>query len=49
MGSQLFPGQMNMGIPRSYNDTILTITDAVTPDPYVIWENGVYYMVPVTS
>jgi hypothetical protein len=39
-----FPGSHHQG-PRGYNDVILTITDATTPDPYVMWHNGVYYMV----
>ncbi|KAF2006283.1 glycoside hydrolase family 43 protein [Amniculicola lignicola CBS 123094] len=38
-----FPGQMLMA-PPPYNDQILTITERTTPDPYVVWENGVYYM-----
>ncbi|ORX97395.1 alpha-L-arabinofuranosidase II [Clohesyomyces aquaticus] len=27
-----------------YNDHILTITDTTTPDPYVVWDKGIYYM-----
>ncbi|KAF2465370.1 alpha-L-arabinofuranosidase II [Lindgomyces ingoldianus] len=27
-----------------YNDHVLTITNATTPDPYVICEGGIYYM-----
>ncbi|KAF2186642.1 glycoside hydrolase family 43 protein [Zopfia rhizophila CBS 207.26] len=40
----MFPGQHGQWHPPVYNDRILTITDATTPDPYVIWDNGVYYM-----
>jgi hypothetical protein len=31
--------------PAPYNDHILTITGQSCPDPYVICDKGVYYMV----
>ena len=44
--SSIYPGQqMHAQLPRGYNDTILSITQSTTPDPYVIFVNGVYYMV----
>ncbi|KAF2653480.1 glycoside hydrolase family 43 protein [Lophiostoma macrostomum CBS 122681] len=43
--SSMYPGQqMHVQLPRGYNDTILSITQSTTPDPYVIFVNGVYYM-----
>jgi len=30
---------------RPYNDHILTVTERSCPDPYVLWDNGTYYMV----
>ncbi|PSN65278.1 Arabinanase/levansucrase/invertase [Corynespora cassiicola Philippines] len=41
-----FPGQQLPGhsYAAPYSDHILTITDRSCADPYVLWENGVYYM-----
>lgn len=36
--------QMNMQAPP-YNDSILTITEKSTADPYVLFDKGTYYMV----
>lgn len=47
MGSNIFPGQMHMQLPRSYNDTILTITNQSCADPYVLWDKGIFYMVSI--
>jgi hypothetical protein len=32
-----------------YNDKVLTISDLETPDPYVTFDKGVYYMVQLDS
>lgn len=39
-----FPGHMHGG-PAPYHDHILTVTDQSCPDPYVLWDQGNYYMV----
>jgi hypothetical protein len=44
MANHSFPG-MGFRSPRAYNDTILTITRETTPDPYVLFDRGTYYMV----
>ncbi|CAI6334674.1 unnamed protein product [Periconia digitata] len=38
-----FPGHMHGG-PAPYHDHILTVTDQSCPDPYVLWDQGTYYM-----
>ncbi|KAF2276570.1 alpha-L-arabinofuranosidase II [Westerdykella ornata] len=43
MENTTFP-DMHLQMPRSYNDVILNITETTTPDPYVIFDNGTYYM-----
>lgn len=49
MDTNSFPGSGHGGTrpqsPRRYNDVVLTITEQTTPDPYVVWDKGVYYMV----
>ncbi|KAF2731929.1 Arabinanase/levansucrase/invertase [Polyplosphaeria fusca] len=49
-----YPGQQqnanhtHMHMPP-YNDHILTITEKSCADPYVVWDNGVYYMTFTTG